>query len=131
AKEVAVIGVGTGGVVALCAAAVDERINRVATVGSLASYVSDVPYRGQRLGIMAPGILRDVGDIPHIAATIAPRRLVIASGVHGGGPQLSAEELDRNFEFTKQVFELTKGGESLRISEEMGPEAVARELLND
>ena len=75
------IGEGPAGVVALGAAAVDRRVARVAAVGTLASYLAEGPYVGQRLGIMAPGIVRDVGDIAHLAALAAPRRVVIAGGV--------------------------------------------------
>ena len=77
-ETTAIVGVGPASLVALCTAALDARINRVATIGGLSSYVSDVPYENQRLGIMVPGILRNVGDIPHLAALTAPRRLVIA-----------------------------------------------------
>ncbi len=82
---IAVIGVGPPSLVALCSADQDARIDRVATVGGLASYVSDVPYENQRLGIMVPGILRRVGDVPQLAALTAPRRLVVAGGVNGAG----------------------------------------------
>jgi cephalosporin-C deacetylase-like acetyl esterase len=103
-KEILVAGVGPAGLVALCAAALDERITQVATVGMLASYVTEEPYQGQRLGIMVPGLLRQAGDIPHLAALMAPRRLVVAGGVAGGGPSLAAPELDTAFAFTRQVF---------------------------
>jgi len=91
-------------VVALCAAALDPRITRAVTMDSLASYVTDVPYVGQRLGIMAPGILRDVGDISRIAALIAPRPLVVAGGVSGDGNALTLSALRQNYEFTWEVF---------------------------
>ena len=57
--------------VALCAGALDKRIAHTVTTGSLASYISDVPYTGQRLGLMAPKVLLEAGDIPHLAALIA------------------------------------------------------------
>src|SRR5439155_17507155 len=56
--DIIVIGEGPAGLVALCAAATDKRITKVAAVGTLASYVTEEPYTGQRLGTMAPGILR-------------------------------------------------------------------------
>ena len=102
--EVAIIGRGPSGVVALCSAALDPRITRAVTMNSLASYVTDVPYVSQRLGIMAPSILRDVGDIPRIAALIAPRPLVVAGGVSGDGRALELSGLKRNYEFTREVF---------------------------
>ena len=111
-KDVAVVGIGPAGVVALCAAALDERITRVATVGTLASYVIESPYEGQRLGIMAPGILRDAGDIPHLAALIAPRSLIMAG---------TANE---PFGFTRRVYSLLKADGALTLL----PPSTARDV---
>lgn len=113
--EVAVIGVGTAGPIVLCAAAVDARITRVATVNSLSSYISDVPYRGQRFGVLAPGILRDVGDIEHIASLVAPRPLTIAGGVTGGGVALDDVGLKAAYDFTQQVYGLAAKEPALTI----------------
>jgi len=104
-EPVTVVGDGPAGVVALCAAALDERIAHTVTVGSLASYISDVPYTNQRLGLMAPNMLREVGDIPHLATLIAPRRLTISGAVHGNGNVLTAEELKANFKFTRRFYQ--------------------------
>ena len=49
-------------------AATDSRITKVAAINTLASLVTDEPYTNQRLGTLAPGILRDVGDVAHLAA---------------------------------------------------------------
>jgi dienelactone hydrolase len=106
-EPVTLIGNGPAGVVALCAAALDERIAHTVTIGSLASYISDVPYTNQRLGLMAPNMLREAGDIPNLAALIAPRKLTIAGAVHGSGKALTAAELKANFNFTGRFF---KGG---------------------
>lgn len=92
-QEVIVIGEGAAGIVALCAAATDARITKVAAVNSLASFATDEPYTNQRLGLLAPGILRDVGDVGHIAAMCAGKRVVIAGGVFGGGKALKTDEL--------------------------------------
>jgi len=91
--ELAVVGLGPAGMVALCAAAADARITAAAAVGSLASLVTDTPYRNQRLGILAPGMLPAIGDVAHLASLIAPRRVVIAGGVHGDGTPLDARAL--------------------------------------
>jgi len=114
---ITVIGQGPAGVVALCAAALDDdrRIDCVATVGTLVSYISDVPYEVQRVGIMAPGILRDVGDIPHLAALALPRRVVIAGGVTGGGQVLDDPQLRSAFEATKQLADLSGRADALTI----------------
>ncbi len=92
-QDIVVIGIGPAGLVALTAAANDERIAKVAAIDSLASFVSDEPYVGQRLGLIAPGILRDVGDVAHIAALAHAKRVVVAGGVSGGGKKLTEAEL--------------------------------------
>lgn len=106
-KEVAVIGLRSAGLVALCSAAFDDRISRVVTINSLASYVTEQPYAGQRLGVMAPAILRDVGDVTHLAALVAPRPLIVAGGVTGGARNLGAAALREQFKFTEDVYSLT------------------------
>jgi hypothetical protein len=110
-----VIGHGTAGPIALCAAALDERITHAVTINSLASYVTDEPYRNQRLGLMVPGILRDVGDIPYIAGLIAPRKVTIVGGVTGGGQTIHGDDLLKAFRATRQIFELHKADTALRI----------------
>src|SRR5205085_1626329 len=47
--RIAVVGQGPAGIVALSAAAVDARITHVVAMDSLASYVTDAPYKNQRL----------------------------------------------------------------------------------
>jgi hypothetical protein len=118
-KPVTLIGQGPAGLVALCAAAVDreQHITQVAAVGTLASYISDVPYEGQRVGVLAPGIVRDVGDVPHLAALALPRRVVIAGGVNGGGEVLGEEELSRAYEITHRLAAIAGQTEALVIRE--------------
>ncbi len=114
-EELTVIGVGPAGVVALCAAALDSRIQQVVTVGSLASYISDTPYEDQRLGIMAPNIVRDVGDIQYLAALIAPRKLMIVGGVNGSGQALDEAALKQQYEFTQRVYSLERAASQFAV----------------
>lgn len=123
--DIAVVGLGPAGVVALCAAALDERIQRVATVNMLSSYVTDVPYEGQRLGILAPGILRDVGDITHLVALVAPRRVVVAGGVTGGGRVLSREETQIVHQPAAAIWKLLQADSQIRF---VDPADVMKEL---
>ena len=127
-ERIAVIGVGPAGVVAICAAALDERITDVATLGTLASYVTEVPYEDQRLGIMAPGILRDAGDVAHLAALLAPRRLVVAGGVNGAGQPLNTGSLREQFSFTRQVYEAAGAADNFTIVPEAEPTEMLRRL---
>lgn len=91
--QVIVLGEGAAGLVALCALPTDDRITTVVALDSLASLVTDEPYTNQRLGLLVPGILRNVGDVGHIAALGCGKRVVIAGGRSAGGKQLSAHEL--------------------------------------
>jgi hypothetical protein len=81
------------------------------------SYVTDTPYAaGTPMGILAPGILK-VGDIPHLAALIAPRRLIIAGGAMLNGKKLNEKELNEAFAFTTKVYKAMKAPEKLTIIE--------------
>ena len=127
-REILVAGVGPAGLVAICAAAVDSRITRVATSGMLASYVTEEPYQGQRLGIMAPGILRDAGDVAHLASIIAPRTLVVAGGVTGGGKPLDEVALRREFEVTRQAYAIEGTADQFHLLPTADPARIVREV---
>ncbi len=113
--EVMVVGNGTAGPIALCAAALDDRITHAVTINSLASYVTSEPYRNQRLGLMVPGILRDVGDIPDIAALIAPRRVTIVGGITGGGQTIHGDDLFKQFRVTQEIFAKQSATQRLQV----------------
>ena len=112
----------------MAAAAMDSRLSRVATLGTLSSYVSSAPYQGQRLGIMVPGILREVGDLPHLAALLAPRRLVMAAAVDGSGRKLTAPEWQQAYTYTRSAYRLEEAPRGLRYLETSDPKSVVAEL---
>jgi cephalosporin-C deacetylase-like acetyl esterase len=114
-ERIAVVGQGPAGIVALTAGAVDSRITHVVALDALASYVTDVPYKNQRLGLMAPGMLREVGDVAHLIALCLPRRVVFAAGVSGDGTKLSAEELRKTFEPAARVGKLLQADGALQL----------------
>lgn len=126
--EILLAGVGPAGLVAVCSAALDARITSVATSGMLASYVTDQPYDGQRLGILVPGMLRDAGDIAHLGALIAPRRLVIGGGVTGGGAPLDASALNAAFAFTRQAYAVEDAADRFRLIPDADPLRLAEQL---
>ena len=97
------------------AAALDPRISQVVAVETLASYVSAEPYRQQRFGIVVPGFLREVGDVCHLAALAAPRRLVIAGGLRGNGQAFTPEEFAAEFQYTQRAYGLERASEKLTI----------------
>ena len=115
-EEIMVVGRSVAGIVALCAAALDPRITHCQMIGSLTSYISDTPYEKQRLGIMVPGILRDVGDIPHIASLVSPRPLSITGGVDGAGAVRTFQQLREDFAYAIAAFALDGAQNSLQIA---------------
>jgi len=125
-RRVAVVGIGQAGVVALCASGMlDDRVTAAAALGTPASYVTDEPYpAGTRMGLLAPGILR-VGDVPHLAALTAPRRLVIAEGLSSQGKPLAAKALRDAFAFTRSIYALHKMDRQLTLAESV----VAKEVV--
>ena len=127
-KQVVVVGKGPAGIVALTAAATDSRITDVVAMDSLASYVSESPYENQRLGLIAPGILREVGDVAHLSALCLPHRVVIAGGVRGDGTQLSVGDLRRTFAPVAQVSSLLKSNSSLQLLESGDVNRIIRTL---
>ena len=128
ADNLTVIGTGPAGVVALCTAALDDRISHTITVDSLASFVSETPYENQRLGILPNGILRDIGDISHIAALVAPRKVTIVGGVSGAGQQLDEATLQTTFQQTNHAFELSGTRGQFSVFPQLSDEDIVRRL---
>jgi len=110
-ERITLVGIGPAGLVALCSAALDERIHHTVCVGTLGSYVSDVPYRKQLLGVMVPGLLRDVGDVKHLAALVA-RPVTMVAPVHGSGAVMTAEEIAKQFRGVPNVRTIAAGEEA-------------------
>ncbi len=123
-KRVAVVGIGQAGIVALCAAALlDDRIASVAAIESPVSYVTEDRYAaGTRMGLLAPGILR-VGDVPHLASLVAPRKLQIIGGVKPQGGKVEGKELTEAFAFTKTIYAMHKADKKLVIADSAKPQA--------
>jgi len=126
--EVVLVGDGPGGLVALAAGAVERRFTRVAAVATLASFLTEKPYAGQRLGIMAPGVLREVGDVARIAALCAPRRVVVAGGVAGNGKALSSEQLRAAYRSASSAWGDGDAGRGLTLLDAADPAGVVRAL---
>jgi hypothetical protein len=126
--RVLVGGNGPAGLVAIGAAAIDLRITRVVTVGTLASYVTEEPYQGQRLGVMVPGILRDAGDVAHLAALVAPRQLVVAGGVTGGGKMLDEAGLRNIFDCARRTYAIEGAANRFRLLPTTVPSEIVREI---
>ena len=128
-SRLAVVGLGQAGLVALCAAGLlDDRFTAAAAVDVPATYVTDEAYApGTHMGLLAPGILR-VGDVPQLAALVAPRRLVLSGGTSPQGKKLNGRELQDAFAFTRATYRLYKGEGRLTVAEALEPEEIAGRL---
>ncbi len=128
-RRLAVVGIGPAGLVAICAAGLlEDRVSAVAAVETPASYVTEIAYpAGTHMALLAPGILR-VGDVPHLAALAAPRRLVIAGGLSSQGKALGEKELKEAYGFTASIYKVHKAEGKMSVAAEMKMEEVARVL---
>jgi hypothetical protein len=126
--RIAVAGVGQAGVVALCAGSLGEPVQSVAAVDSPASFVTDQEYAaGARMGLLAPGMLR-VGDIPHLAALVAPRQLQIIGGLSSQGKRLDDKALKEFFAFTAEISALHGKEARLTVAAEKSAKEIAEAL---
>ena len=126
--EVACVGVGPAGAVAVCAAALDERIQRVAAVNMLSSLVTDVPYEGQRLGILVPGILRDVGDISHLVSLVAPGGLSWREALRPAAKYCRWMKLGCAYQSAETVWKLLQADQELRLVDPQDTAAIVAAL---
>jgi dienelactone hydrolase len=110
------VGIGAMSLPAILAAALDQRVSAVACSDCLVSFASRgaKPWSGVPMGLIAPDIL-DVGDIGHLAALVAPRPLVIASGVEPEGDPAGQDRLLDAFGFTGAVYRLLQASTRLTL----------------
>jgi pimeloyl-ACP methyl ester carboxylesterase len=114
----AVVGVGAMGVVALCAAALDDRFSAAAVLDAPAALVTEEAYAPPvRMGILAPNLFA-AGDVPHLAALAAPRRLAVVAGVTPQGKKLDAKGMQAAYAFTQAVYGLYKKDDRLTLRED-------------
>jgi dienelactone hydrolase len=110
------IGLGAMSLPALLTAALDPRVAAVGCSDCLVSFVGrqGKPWSRLPMGLIVPNIL-DVGDLGHLAALVAPRRLVITGGVEPEGHAATADRLADAFAFTRSIYRLLGSAASLEI----------------
>ncbi len=91
-------GKDAGAIPLLHAAALDERIRKVAVEGMLASYQTVIQQRIHRqiFEQVIPGMLRSY-DLPDVVAALAPRQVWIVNGVNALGQQMKLSELKKQY----------------------------------
>jgi hypothetical protein len=92
-----------------------RNVRSLTLIDPLVTLVTDGPYAsGTPMGLLSPGILK-VGDVPQLAAMIAPCQLVIAGGVSPQGKKLTQKELEAAFAFTSGVYKTLNAEKKLAI----------------
>lgn len=128
-RRFSLIGLGQAGVLALVAAGLlTDRLRSVALMDSWTTLVPSGAYPpGTRMALLAPGILR-VGDLPHLAALIAPRKLIVAGGQSAAGKTLDHKQLSQAFAFTRKIYRVLRADESLVLGHDLSPAKVVEHL---
>jgi dienelactone hydrolase len=117
-SPLAVVGIGAAGLVALIAAALlPDRFQSAAVLHMPVSLITSKPYpKDTRMGLLAPGLLT-VGDVPHLAALMAPRRLLVVGGTTWQNPDYVGENaLKKAFQFTHAVYQAHQKSDRLTIT---------------
>jgi dienelactone hydrolase len=131
-RRLSLVGLGPAGVVALCAAAAvrpaADRPAAVAVVDMPASLVTTTAYPTDTpMGLLAPGLF-EAGDVPHLAALVAPRTLIVAGGLSPQVKELEQKALEEAFAFTRTVYGLLKAERALEVRAKMKADETAARL---
>ncbi len=131
-----IFGVGKigGGVPLLYAAALDDRIRKLAFEQMLVSYRSVVEQRLHRgvLESIIPGVLKQF-DLPDLLAALIPRKVLLVNSVNPLGNRLWPEKAEKAYAAAAGAFRSGGAADSFRIErrgEEDGPDAVYGQWVN-
>jgi dienelactone hydrolase len=117
AERLSLVGQGSGGLLALFAAALDGRVGTAVCCQSLLAYRSLAAneFHSWRPPDFVSGIL-PVCDLPQVAACVAPRRLVLAGPVDPMRRRVSQAEAEAAYAFAQRVYQLFEAEENLVLS---------------
>ncbi|MFO0824724.1 MAG: SMP-30/gluconolactonase/LRE family protein [Gemmataceae bacterium] len=94
---------------------------------TLATFITDEPFTGQFLGTLVPNLMRQTGDVAHLAvlARQGANFVVIGGGVSPNGRKLTLDELRAAYEPATKEFKRAEQEERFTITT---PENVLRAL---
>jgi hypothetical protein len=124
-EEIHLVGLESAAISTLLAAISEDVTCNLTLVQPLVTYVADAPYERERLGSLIPGILRYVGDIQHLAALLAPRKLLINGGVMAPGKPLDIPQIEEQFSYTRTVYKIQDSQAKLSLVGPLNPAALA------
>jgi len=106
-EQLSVVGQGMGGLLALFAAALDERITTAVCTNSLVSYrdLATHEFHAWHPSNFVSGILR-LCDLPEVAACVAPRRLILGGPLDHMKRRVSFAEAERVYAWTSKLYQL-------------------------
>lgn len=115
-ESIAVLGQRGGGLVALHAAALDERVGSVATYGTLASYrhVTRARVYAVPASSFLPGVLLQY-DLPSLVGALAPRPTAILSPVDALGESIARKDAEHTFATAARMYKRFDAGKRLKI----------------
>ncbi|MGH9662670.1 MAG: alpha/beta hydrolase [Bryobacteraceae bacterium] len=116
ASRISAIGHGSAGVLVLHAAAFDERIRSMASMGALVSYASVVENEiyAHRASLFPRAGLTKY-DLPELAALIAPRPLLLLNAVDQVHRPVEIERAAGIYSSTRKLYELLGAARVFRI----------------
>jgi predicted esterase len=135
ANRVFGIGQGDGTTPLLYAAALDDRLRKLAFEQMLVSYRAVVEQRLHRgvLESIIPGVLSQF-DLPDLIAALIPRKVLLVNAVNPLGNRLWPEQAEKAYAATAAAFGRAGANDDFRIArrqEEDGPEAVYEQWVTE
>jgi dienelactone hydrolase len=116
-KQVYGLAIKEMGPVLLHAAAFDTVFSRIALIGSFSSYRSIVMnrfYNPEFIYSIVPGALKAY-DLPDLAASLAPKKLIMAGVTDGLGNSTDTEDINKDLGIIKFAYQNKKAGQQLNI----------------
>jgi murein DD-endopeptidase MepM/ murein hydrolase activator NlpD/dienelactone hydrolase len=120
-----IVGHGTAGPIALHAAALEPRVVALTLDGAITSW-SDVvrtPITNDQLANVVPGVLASY-DLPDLAASLAPRPLIIRAAVDPTGRPMARERVESAHAVAAEAYRGLGAGSALTVKD--GPPRPSR-----
>ncbi len=110
-----VVGWREAGLAALALAALDRRLKGVLTLEAPAPFRTETPPHAMAMAAFLPNLLLHVGDVPHLAALVAPRPVVVAGPLRLDGMAATGAELETLYQPAKDAYRLHRAEPTLRL----------------
>jgi cephalosporin-C deacetylase-like acetyl esterase len=121
-NRISAIGHGSAGLLVLHAAALDERIRSVASLGALVSYAAVVENEiyAHRPSMFPPAGLSKY-DLPELAALVAPRPLLLVNAVDQIHGRIELDRVSQTYSSTSRVYDLLGAARAFRVQHAASP----------